>query len=296
MTTSLFNSGVRPAIDQWLLDEAAKKRDYGEYWSASSAGYCMRRLIFERLGVPKIESEQDGRKQRVFTSGHLFHEWIQGITEKAGISIAQELELQDEDLMVRGHFDDLVLVPEPSANIKPDVVPGMEDGFIETKPQPQVINFITLPSKLILYDYKTRNSRSFNFAKSPSQYHKMQLGTYMYMLRKTKLVDLPAGVVAAPGIVEEARTLNIEKDTLRMAEVQYLWTPELEKEVVGYWTELNKHWAARTLPKCTCADHENGFLAREAYNGYFYEGEPCSIEWMNKTKSEGLWQHPDAKK
>src|SRR5436190_21471476 len=107
---SLFDTGIRPAVDKWLLDKAAEKRDYGDYWSASSAGYCQRRVIFERLGVPKVESESDAREQRVFTSGHLFHDWIQGITKEAGLSIAQELELQDEKLMIRGHIDDLVLI------------------------------------------------------------------------------------------------------------------------------------------------------------------------------------------
>lgn len=279
---SLFDSGVRPAIDAWLLAEAAKKRDYGEYWSASSAGYCMRKVIFERLGVPKIESEQDARKQRVFTSGHLFHEWIQGITKKAGISIAQELELQDEDLMVRGHFDDLVLVTNHAGGH--DLLDaGVDMRTVHTQKE----------GHLILYDYKTRNSRSFNFAKSPSHYHKMQLGTYMYMLRKElgrveTALTMPELWLAVDVELTEARTLNIEKDTLRMAEVQYLWSEGLEKEVVEYWTSLNEAWAARTLPPCTCADHENGFLAKEAYNGYYYEGEPCSIKWYELKKKEGV--------
>jgi len=106
--SDLYNTGVRKCIDDYLLAEAAKQRDYGDYWSASSAGYCMRKLVFERLGVPKTK-EDDPRQQRVFSAGHVFHEWIQGITRDAGVSVAQELELQDEDLMVRGHFDDLIL-------------------------------------------------------------------------------------------------------------------------------------------------------------------------------------------
>src|SRR4051812_41664222 len=104
---SLYDTGVRPILDNYLIEEAKKKRDYGKYWSASSAGYCMRRVIFERLGVPPVV--EDARKQRVFSAGHIFHSWIQGITKAAGLSIAQEVELQDEDLMIRGHFDDLVV-------------------------------------------------------------------------------------------------------------------------------------------------------------------------------------------
>lgn len=169
---SLFDSGVRPIIDAHLLKESEKVRDYGKYWSASSAGYCMRKLIFERLGVPTT-LEADPRKQRVFSAGHIFHDWIQELTKEAGVSIAQEVELQDEDLMVRGHFDDLILV-------------GEKNGASE-QPNPQAPH-------LILYDYKTVNSRSFIWAKknnnAMSYYHKMQLGTYMYMLRNLAWAEL----------------------------------------------------------------------------------------------------------
>lgn len=51
----LFETGVRPAIDAYLQKKAEEERDYGDYWSASSAGYCMRKLIFERLKVPHVK-------------------------------------------------------------------------------------------------------------------------------------------------------------------------------------------------------------------------------------------------
>lgn len=148
---TLFDTGIRPAVDAYLLELSKEVRSYGDYWSASSAGYCMRKNIFERLGVPHVEKDSDARKTRVFESGKIFHAWIQGITKAAGLSIAQEVELQDEDLMIRGHFDDLVLIND----------------------------------KLMLIDYKTAHSKSFTYAKGRpmSFYHKHQLGTYMYMLR-----------------------------------------------------------------------------------------------------------------
>jgi len=253
---SLYESGVRAKIDEHLLAEAKKERDYGEYWSASSAGYCMRKLIFERLGVPK--NNEDARRQRVFTSGHIFHDWIQEITRNAGISIAQEVELQDEELMIRGHFDDLILADD----------------------------------KLILYDYKTVNSRSFMWAKkngnTMSHFHRMQLGTYMYMLRKYP--DDKAGIsdeyVKMYKDLSEARILKIEKDALMMGEQQLMWSPELEKDVVSFWRTLNGYWNKKTMPKCTCADYEGGFMTKEQYNGYYYNGEPCSMELYKKWKEK----------
>lgn len=250
---SLYDTGVRQLIDDYLVEESRKVRDYGDYWSASSAGYCRRKVIFERLGVPK--NNEDARRQRVFTSGHIFHDWIQELTKAAGVSIAQEVELQDEELMIRGHFDDL---------IKTD-------------------------NKLILYDYKTVNSRSFMWAKKNgnkmSHFHRMQLGTYMYMLRKRLEWDAELQVHADNiSQLSEARILKIEKDALMMGEQQLMWTPDLERDVVQYWKTLNGYWKAQTMPKCTCADYESGFMAKKEYNGYFYNDEPCSLELYRQWK------------
>lgn len=258
----LYNTGVRAIIDDYLVEESKKKRNYGEYWSASSAGYCMRRNIFERMGVPHIETEDEARKQRVFTAGHVFHNWIQGLTKASGVSIAQEGELKDEKLKILGHFDDLI-----------------EVRFDENGDTPVRLGAEQRAKKLILYDYKTANSRSFNYKKELSHYHKMQLGTYMYLLRHTELAD---GVKN----LNEGRILILEKDTLRTREFVLKWTPQLEKEIVSYWSTLNGYWKKQTLPKCTCADYEGGFLAKEAYNPFFYNGEPCSVEYYKKWKAD----------
>lgn len=274
MMSDLFSTGVIPLVNQYLQEESEKVRDYGDYWSASSAGYCMRKVIFDRLKVPPVT--EDARKQRVFSSGHIFHEWIQGITKQAGISVAQEVELQDEKLMVRGHFDDLVLLQNPA----------LEDN-VEAR------------QHLILYDYKTQNSQAFTWAKKQqrpmSHYHTMQLGTYMYMLRKMqgRFDDkLEFDFELLKGL-SEARILKISKDDLRLAEEQLLWTPELEKKVYEYWATLNGYWSAKKIPACTCHLFEvnpktgKGFMADPRYNPYYFNNEPCSLDWAIKCKKEG---------
>lgn len=274
--SDLFNTGVRPVIDDYLLSEAAKVRDYGDYWSASSAGYCQRKLIFERLGVPKTLPD-DPRKQRVFSAGHIFHDWIQKLTRDAGVSIAQEVELQDEYLMVRGHFDDLLLLDDADRVSQGD---GELDGQV---------GMYTQEKKLTLYDYKTVNSRSFMWAKqnnnAMSYYHKMQLGTYLYMLRNTWDEAMGAHTKLKVGELTEARILKIEKENLMMMEQQLTWGPELESEVLEYWKSLNAHWKAKTLPQCTCEAHEGGFMAKEKFNPYYYGGEPCSLEYYKLWKA-----------
>lgn len=251
---TLFETGIRPKVDEYLDTKAKEKRDYGNYWSASSAGYCMRKNIFERLHVPHVNDE--ARLQRVFEVGHIFHEWMQRITKDAGISVVQELELQDGRLMIRGHIDDLVLVDD----------------------------------KLILYDYKTQNSRAFTWQKSKpmSYFHKMQLGTYMYMLRCSGEIWTLDGEPSAAGVKDltEGRILKISKDDLRMTEDVLYWDAELESRITTYWRELNKAWDIYkqngSLPPCTCADREGGFMAGEKYNPFFYNGEPCSADWLKE--------------
>lgn len=264
---SLFDTGIRPAVDAYLKKKSEEQRDYGDYWSASSAGYCMRLNIMRRLGVPKVPElqDKDAQQTRVFEAGHVFHSWIQEITKNAGLSIAQEVELQDEELMIRGHFDDLVLI----------------DG------------------KLQLIDYKTAHSASFNYKKNQDigHYHKMQLGTYMYMLRKQGLIQVgeqyPRGINGSTHQntkdLQEARILSISKDDLRMDEKQLLWTPNLEKEVYSYWSTLNGYWRNKKLPKCTCDKFDGGFMGKRSskgkvYNDFFYNDEPCSLEWYQLWK------------
>ena len=284
--SDLFNTGVRPAIDAYLAAQGAKERDYGDYWSASSAGYCMRLNIMRRLGVPKVpELEDNATQTRIFEAGHIFHEWLQRITKDAGLSIASEVELQDEDLMIRGHFDDLVSIER------------WEDFGDEQR------RF----EDLILYDYKTAHSASFNYKKKQTEighYHKFQLGTYMYMLRNNAQVFANAesknilpthdGTLMPINLesLTEARILSISKDDLRMHEQQLLWSAQLEKEILGYWRILNKFWVDKKLPPCTCLDHDGGFLGKRSakgkiYNDFYYEDEPCSLNWFSLCKKNG---------
>lgn len=256
----LYDSGIRPALDKYFVSLADKKRDYGDYWSASSAGYCMRKVLFERLKVPPVPKDEIdvSRQQRVFAVGHLFHEFYQKLTKDLGLSVAQELELQDEDIMVRGHFDDLVLIND----------------------------------QLILYDYKTVNSQQFKYKKDRmSYYHRLQLGTYMYMIRNAETKSLGKKFYEAyrlNGNLKEARIMTISKDDHRQDELALIWNDMLENDVINYWKELNAHWEKKTFPECTCDEEENGFMAKEKWNPYFYEDEPCSMEWYDKCKKEGV--------
>ena len=119
----------------------------------------------------------------------------------------------------------------------------------------------------------------------------------MYMLRKNEYgigespeygKGMKINMPAIKDHLTEARILKIEKENLMMMEQQLMWTPDLEKDVVSYWKTLNGYWKNKKIPKCTCADFEGGFMAKEQYNGYYYEGEPCSLEYYKLFKAGKL--------
>lgn len=270
MENSLYKTGVRVAVDEHLVELAKEIRDYGAFWSGSSAGYCMRKNIFDRLGV--TPTSIDARKQRVFEVGHIFHGWVQDITKDIGVSIAQELRLKDSNWMVQGHFDDI----------------------------------IRAATGLILYDYKTANSRSFTYKKGKpmSRYHQYQLGTYMSMIRRVvegdknvtvlkkdddglynkNITDSFRKLIKSLDGLKESRILTISKDDLRMDENQLLWNGGLEDAVNEYWATINEYWNAKKIPTCTCAEHEGGFMAKDKYNPYYFQGESCSLRWYKLWK------------
>lgn len=241
---NLYETGVRPLIDEYLQKKSEEVRDYGIYWSASSAGQCKRLIVFKRLGLPKVPEivEDSARSTRVFEAGHIFHEWVQRITKNAGISISSEQELLEPKYFIKGHYDDL----------------------------------LDINGRKVLYDYKTANSKAFNYDFGLSDLHRMQLGTYMLMLRKEH-----------PDLTE-ARILQIEKDTLRMREHDLNYDANLRDDVVGFWKALNEKWNEYlefgTLPDCTCHLIDNGWMAKrtkagKVYNDFYFNGEPCSMEW-----------------
>jgi len=58
--TDLFNTGVRPQIDAWLLEESKKVRSYGEYWSASSADCGIMDSMPKHNTYPRTISTRNG--------------------------------------------------------------------------------------------------------------------------------------------------------------------------------------------------------------------------------------------
>ena len=238
---TMFATGVRPVIDAYLDEQSKQVRDYGNYWSASSAGYCKRKVIFDRMQV--TPTNIDARKTRVFEVGHIFHEWMQRITKDAGVTVAQEIELQEEELFIRGHIDDLIKIND----------------------------------NLILYDYKTAHSRSFTYKKGKpmSYYHMMQLGTYLYMLRQKdeykELREARILTISKDDLRMDEASL-VWTDGLNKV-IQEYWT-----DLNGFWN-AKKLPPCSCAEYEKNGKSGIGFMADAKYNPYHFQGEPCSLTW-----------------
>lgn len=291
---TIYERGPIYFIDRFFDEK--KQDDYPDYWRGSSAGMCMRRVMFQRLGVPPAlysqeKRDEHSRKTRVFQAGHIFHEFLQRVTRDAGISLNQEIELRHNGLSVRGHYDDLLLITD----------------------------------RLILVDYKSQHSMSFHWAKKfkrpMSLYHRLQLGTYLYILQCIARGDKDAVALsldehgeytvditeqihlelkAKP--LKEGRIVLVSKDDLSTRQEKLLWNPGLEKEVTQYWKSLEGYWVNKTIPRCTCDETSRdpdqkptknnplglGWAATEKYNDFYYEGEPCSLKWYEMWRDNKL--------
>lgn len=218
-----------------------------ESWRASSLGGCPRKHFYKRLGIEET-SPPDERTQRVFEVGNIFHEFIQGIADKSGHAAEIETEMYDKELDLGGRCD---------------LIGGN-------------------PPQRILWDIKTINSRAFwhleNSGKTLAEkfpQYVQQLGAYMLMLKRDG------------NPVDEGRILLVSKDDLMMKEVTFHLTPELEQSVKEELELLNKHWAEKTLPPCTCNQlylDKNGKSSGPRYCSYRKEGSSsiCCEESLYK--------------
>ena len=234
-----------------LIHEQLLKEDdgvYPDYWRGSSAGYCMRYNIFKRLHVPEVPEVVEGQSQRQGTLriGHQVHALMQSLTKNAGLSVEQEAELKSKEWDMVGHFDDLIKFPN---------------------------------GELVLYDYKTVHSQALKYPPELKNTHRMQVGSYLYLLRE-KYPKLT-----------KARIMEISKDDFLMREIEFDWDDTLKSDLEAYWTELNDWWAiyheTGELPPCTCSERLGAWFATrnkygKVWNGYYFNEQPCSLAWFEQ--------------
>jgi len=183
-------------IDTYIAEKNANSQRENNKFRVSDAGRCRLMRFWKRQGKP-VSNDFDERTLRVFEVGNVFHIWLQDLLQEKGLLVEREFEVEDAHRI--GHIDALV-----------------KNG-----------------NGLILYDFKTVNSKKFSYIKKEGDIHyAFQVASYAMML--------PFGV-------SEAAIVYISKDDLRIAEMP-VDLDGIKSKVTDDWTILIQAWENQVEP------------------------------------------------
>lgn len=230
---------VIDVIQKESAEERAKVTGQGiTGWRSSGLGTCMRgRFLNRLLSGTGIKPEFDPRTLSIFEMGNQIEDWLMSkLAKQTQYSVTQQIELYDPELNLSGHLD-AYLFDESDYDSTHDVENGIHREYI--------------------CECKSKNSASFKYMKDGAQvHHKMQLHSYLYMMRKYggKVIDPVTGAVVkeiAPrgGLLRQGCILYISKDDMKMAEYP-VFAEDAELEAMWKFeiNTLNKCWEEKTAP------------------------------------------------
>jgi len=205
------------SLTKLLDDDLIKSREEedskvpSKFWKASELGLCMRKAIFRRLGVKG--APLTARELKTMKAGELFHKFMQELTKKTGISVEQEMFLEDEELEYRGKIDDIV----------------------------------KLGNTLYVFEYKSEHSKSFDWRKKSeekiSKHHIIQGMSYLHFLIKKYKGKTNYGDI------KKVRWIYISKDDMRMDELEIEYTKEWGEFIENILKSLSDSLKKKKLPK-----------------------------------------------
>ncbi len=252
---------------------------------ASSMGYCARRQVLERGGVERTEGF-DAKTLRIFSAGDAFHWWLRLMIERAGLLVAEEVNLYDEEWGVSGHVDGIwggpiqPIFPETLENAKPRWTRFLEHlrNEIEGRWGGR------LPVTGI--EIKSANGRSMKRTFDQghaSESHAAQIATY-YLLANRNPDQMPA-------MPERWDVVMLGKEFLGILE----W-PLRDEDIAATEAkiELLRHsWSNREVPPCTCTEEFNG--KGPLYCAYKEPGGTCcsdvlveAVDWVSTEQTEQM--------
>ena len=182
------------------LDKHLREENIGEKqpdcFRISSLGQCFRKRFWERKGEPK--EPLDERTLRVFQVGKIYHSYLQEVLKTD--LIGSEIEVRVGDFV--GHIDAIIKGDKGNT----------------------------------LLDFKTVNSRKFNFIGGEADRHYiMQLLTYAILAEKKYNIT-------------ESRLVYISKDDFRMCEKVYKLDDNWRFDIASDMKQLDDYWRNNELP------------------------------------------------
>lgn len=154
-----------PFVEAYILEREKKEKNPREgKLSASAIAGCQRALTYGLLNVTK--DELTARELRVFANGHYFHKRMQ-------------------DLLMELHADSRVDVVSMEERLfHPDLpFTGQSDGVIR------------LNGTLYVLEFKSINTKAFEFLDVPKPEHVIQTHAYMWMNRELRNLPVQKGLI-----------------------------------------------------------------------------------------------------
>lgn len=191
---------IEEVINSYLIEKRESEKRDNTKFRISDAGRCRLMRYWKRQGRP-FSDEHDARVLRIFEVSTMIHKWLQDILQAKGILEAVEFRVEDEHRL--GHVDAIVRT---------------ESG-------------------LILYDFKTVNSRKFHYKKEngfDDVHHAMQAVSYAMML---------------PFQVSDVRIVYVSKDDLQIEEVSVLNFEGIFEKTKEDWEILIRAWIENSEPE-----------------------------------------------
>ena len=219
---------------------------------ASSLGYCLRRQLLERAGVPVPPGGGD-RGLRTLWLGDLIHGGFQRMMRDSGLLIAEELTLEDPDTDMTGHVD--MVWGGKVADLDPDLherVSTFTLDFISAFRDELRDRYgdwfpITLAELKSAAQYGAEKA----YTDGPSFHHVIQAGWYRGAAEKYP-GNLPDVVIEGGGGIQRFQLVMIAKNDLKMPVFDIL--PSHAQRAMERAEELTALWddEEARLPPCTC--------------------------------------------
>lgn len=245
-------------VDWYLLEHREwRQRDQGHTrtgWRASSLGYCLRKQTYQRLGVVPYR-EFDAQTLRTFSYGDMVHDWMKRIYRNAGVLLAEEGRLALPERDVAGHYDCLLagrpldVTDEQAERWSPAWTTEMHRRRAALT---EHLDGIGQANGVVIAELKSISEWGLKARRKegPQKSHQAQVGAYWLMAQ--------ADPTQLPAVPTSARIVYIGKDSkspILEFELEDEWVADVDRTI----DQLNEHWAAGTLPPCTCHGWEVGY-------------------------------------
>lgn len=259
---------VAAMLDQSaVIERQTMRKEYTSRWfNAGSLGYCVRRQVLARGGVPGTEDSIDQKTLRNFDWGDQLHWFVRMRVKRFGVFLAEEIYLRDEDWGVSGRID---LVWGGLVQDVPDEMrANRSEKWLQYLDECRRWVRENYGDELPVEGVELKSAKSYAmeraYKEGPQTQHMFQLGFYALAAdRHPEAFD-----EAECPLPEQYRLVMVGKDSTGLLDfgLTARWrerTLERIEELQHYWTHPDEE------PPCTCGQTE-GMAWEKAYCKYIH--------------------------